>query len=260
MKTVCSTHPGRSAALLAALAFGFTASAGPARACGQNPIIGEICAFAGTRCPPLYIVAQGQTYPVGKENPLAALWGSYFGGDGVTTFRLPDLRGRMMVGGVASKGPPPSGMVGLGQAIGSVSVTLSAANMAPHVHSVTATATLNIMNAFATFNAIPAAAPPTLAPNTTVYMTSASAGGGPTALKGPYTLMPPGIHDSVAQVPVYLSMANPVVLTGAYTGVAGSGSSVPVQTPARALTYCIAQAGQYPMYPPSPPPSLETTQ
>jgi microcystin-dependent protein len=253
--TARRTHPRKLAALSAALAFGLAVPVGPARACGQNPIVGEICAFAGAQCPPSYLPAQGQVLPTTQTQALFSLLGYYFGGNGRTTFALPDLRGRMMVGSVPSP-TTSSGRVGLGKLIGNNSATLAISNMPSHGHAVTATATLNFYQGSATFNASPPAAPPTLAPNATVYMTSASASSGTTALKGPYTPAPPGPHSSVAIMPVNIAPPSPSNFDGVTSGT-GAGASFSIQTPARALTYCIASGGQYPIRPPNPPPAAQ---
>ena len=242
--TVCCTHPGKSAALLAVLAFGLAAPLGSARACGVNPIVGEICAFAGTQCPPLYTPAQGQSLSVAQNGALYSLVLQYYGGSGNTNFLLPDLRGRMMVGG-GTASTSGLGMIDVGQWVGDSSATLTTNNMPTHAHPVTATAAVTIISGAGSLNASAPSAPPTLAPNTAVYLTSATAGGGGSALKGPYTNAPPSSHSSIAVIPVNLSMPAPAIFNG-YTQQAGGGASFSVQTPAQALTYCIAVGGEFP--------------
>jgi microcystin-dependent protein len=89
--------------------------------CADTPYLGEICTFAGSYCPQNFFVpAAGQVLPIDGDNaPLFSLLGTSFGGDGITTFALPDLRGAIVVGTGAlagSSGAPLS----LGQTGGGV--------------------------------------------------------------------------------------------------------------------------------------------
>ncbi len=72
----------------------------PAEAsCGTQPFVGQICTFAFNFCPKGFLLAAGQLLPIANENvALFAVLGNVFGGDGRTTFALPDLRGRTAVG------------------------------------------------------------------------------------------------------------------------------------------------------------------
>ncbi len=64
---------------------------------GEPPYVGEIIMFAGNFPPSGYQVANGQLLSIAQNQALFALLGTQFGGDGVTTFALPDLRGRAAV-------------------------------------------------------------------------------------------------------------------------------------------------------------------
>lgn len=65
---------------------------------GEHPMIGQIALFAGTYAPMKWTLAQGQMLNVSDNPALFALVGNKFGGDGRSTFALPDLRGRTVVG------------------------------------------------------------------------------------------------------------------------------------------------------------------
>ena len=63
-----------------------------------SPTLGEITWFAGNFAPRGYAIAQGQLLSINQNQALFSLLGTTFGGDGRTTFQLPDLRGRIAVG------------------------------------------------------------------------------------------------------------------------------------------------------------------
>lgn len=63
-----------------------------------DPMIGQISLYAGSYVPSGWTLAQGQTVPVSDNSTLFALYRDTFGGDGTTTYALPDLRGRTVVG------------------------------------------------------------------------------------------------------------------------------------------------------------------
>lgn len=57
--------------------------------------MGEIRGFSGDYAPRNWAVCQGQTLPISEYSALYAVMGTSFGGDGRSTFKLPDLRGRI---------------------------------------------------------------------------------------------------------------------------------------------------------------------
>lgn len=103
-----------------------------ALACGDTPFVGEICTFAFNYCPQGFLPANGSLQNINTYNALFALLGTQFGGDGRTTFGLPDLRARV----VAGTGTSPDagvGTVNWGQKDGG-SVALNANNLPQHTH------------------------------------------------------------------------------------------------------------------------------
>lgn len=113
--------------LFAILSFGKTKA--------QEPILGEIKMFAGNFAPTGWAFCQGQLLPIAQNQALFALLGTTYGGDGRTTFALPDLRGRVPVG--FGQGPGLS-YKDLGQQFGTETVTLTTAQMPAHSHTVNA--------------------------------------------------------------------------------------------------------------------------
>lgn len=80
--------------LLGALALSLALS-GPALA--STPMLGEIRIFAGNFAPRGFAFCDGQLLPIPQNTALFSLLGTTYGGDGRSTFALPDLRGRVPV-------------------------------------------------------------------------------------------------------------------------------------------------------------------
>ncbi len=101
----------------------------------SNPFIGEI-RMAGFNFPPIgWAFCAGQLLPISQNDALYALIGTTYGGDGVTTFGLPDLRGRLPIN--QGQGPGLSNYT-LGQLAGTESVTLLTMQIPSHSHVVNA--------------------------------------------------------------------------------------------------------------------------
>ncbi len=105
-------------------------------AVAQEQYIGEIRAVGFTYCPRFWAEANGQLMQIAQNNALFALFGTTYGGDGRTTFALPDLRGRVAVHAGAGPGLPPATQ---GQKLGSPSTTLTTVQMPSHSHALRAT-------------------------------------------------------------------------------------------------------------------------
>ena len=102
-----------------------------ANAQAVTPYLGEIRFVAFGFAPVGWAVCNGQLLPISQNAALFTLLGTAFGGDGKTTFALPNLQGRMPLG----KGEPAGGSYVLGQTGGQTAVTLSTAQMPKHSHS-----------------------------------------------------------------------------------------------------------------------------
>jgi len=98
-----------------------------------EPLLGEINLFAGNFAPRGWAMLNGQTLPIAQNTALFSILGTQFGGDGRTTFALPDMRGRSAMR--FGNGPGLRGY-SMGQAVGSERVTLSPGQMPSHVHPV----------------------------------------------------------------------------------------------------------------------------
>jgi len=133
-----------STSLIALMLLGGVISSKQVSACSIDPMLGSMCVFAGNFAPRGYALSHGQLLSVASNTALFSLLGTTYGGDGRTTFGLPDARGRALIG--AGQGPGLSSYR-LGQNGGLETVALSTAQMPSHTHSATTTvsgsATLN---------------------------------------------------------------------------------------------------------------------
>ena len=96
------------------------------------PYVGEIRMFAGNFAPAGWMDCDGQLLPISGNETLFQLIGTTYGGDGQSTFALPDLRGRVPV-------HVGAGIV-LGEQAGVESVTLTAQQIPAHTHGHSASA------------------------------------------------------------------------------------------------------------------------
>ena len=105
----------------------------------SEPFIGQIKLFGGNFAPRGYALCSGQLLSIAQDTALFSLLGTTYGGDGQTTFGLPDLRGRAPVHAGTGPGLPP---VSQGEMSGVEQVQLTRAQMPAHGHGVMASADL----------------------------------------------------------------------------------------------------------------------
>lgn len=106
-----------------------------ANACSLDGYLGSLSVFAGNFAIRGCAFAEGQLLAINTNTALFSILGTTYGGDGRTTFALPDTRGRSVVG--VGTGPGLSN-VRLGEKGGVETVTLTVANMPAHTHDATA--------------------------------------------------------------------------------------------------------------------------
>lgn len=95
-------------------------------------VIGFTTMFAGNFAPKNWAFCQGQTIPIQQNTALFSILGTTYGGNGTTTFQLPNLVGRNVIGQGQGPGLSP---YRLGQTGGSETITLTSGQMPAHVHS-----------------------------------------------------------------------------------------------------------------------------
>lgn len=101
----------------------------------SDPFVAEIRIFAGNFAPRHWAFCDGQLLPISQNTALFSLLGTTYGGDGKSTFALPDLQGRSPM--QHGQGPGLS-FRQLGEASGSETVTLLESEMPMHTHRVQA--------------------------------------------------------------------------------------------------------------------------
>lgn len=202
----------------------------------MEPFLGEIKMVGFNFAPRGYALCAGQTMQISQNSALFSLLGTMYGGNGQTTFGLPDYRGRAPVGMGQGPGLP---MVTQGEMTGVNNVTLLITNMPAHNHvavysnpAVNATGTLNI-------------------PATTTQ------GSGSITPANNLILGPSNDPTAGAEVKVYSSAAAnttlapiPISATGTAPtptiGTSGSGMPFSVTNPYLGTNFIIALAGVYP--------------
>ncbi len=102
----------------------------------MQPTLAEIRMFAGNFAPSGWAFCNGQILPINSNQSLFSLLDTTYGGDGETTFGLPDLRGRAPVH--QGEGPGLTDH-NLGQKFGSETVTLTTNQLPSHNHTMQAT-------------------------------------------------------------------------------------------------------------------------
>ena len=100
----------------------------------SEPYIGQVALVGFNFCPRGWLPAEGQILEIASNTSLFSLYGTIYGGDGRTTFALPDLRGRAPIH--AGTGPGLS-TYNLGSRGGVETVALTTAQMPSHNHSFT---------------------------------------------------------------------------------------------------------------------------
>ena len=158
----------------------------------MDAFLGSIIIFGGNFAPRGWALCQGQLLPIAQNTALFSILGTTYGGNGQTTFALPDLRGRAPVGPGQGAGLND---VSLGEVGGNSSVALTAANLPAHTHSLNATQSAGdtrdpngsvlaqeAAGVTASYKAATATLNATLAPNSV----GATGGGQPIDVHSPY--------------------------------------------------------------------------
>ncbi|MCU0434822.1 MAG: tail fiber protein [Bacteroidia bacterium] len=181
-----------------------------------EPYIGEIKLFSFGFAPKNYNLCAGQILSIANNSALFALLGTTYGGNGQTTFALPDLRGRFPISQGTGAGLPSHT---IGERSGMSSVTLLSSNLPAHQHGLTSMK-VNI-TANNTVNESPT--PESMVPGTNnsslYFATTATAG---------------------------VTMAPGVVQISGTTGIAGNNMPISIANPYLVMNYSIALYGIFP--------------
>lgn len=188
----------------------------------MDEYLGTIKIFAFNFAPRYWTTCDGQLMSIAQNQALFSLLGTVYGGNGTTTFGLPDLRGRTMVGAGSGGVLPP---IQQGQSAGSQLYTLTANTMPAHVHSMVG----------ATLRAIVHTTENGTVTNESDSGNNAFGSGGST--QNGYSEPPIGVANSVGGVSTTISGST-----------SGSGGSQPFSllNPFLGMYHCICLTGLYP--------------
>jgi microcystin-dependent protein len=96
--------------------------------------VGEIRAVGFNFAPQGWAMCNGQILPISQNTALFSLLGTNYGGNGISTFALPDLQARFPLHANNGQGGAGVGPVDIGEMVGSATVTVTAAQLPPHTH------------------------------------------------------------------------------------------------------------------------------
>lgn len=103
-----------------------------------QPLLGEIGFIGGVFAPKGSMACEGQLIPISQNQALYSLIGTSYGGNGVTNFALPDLRGASPIGAYQASTrtlPPNRNQYGLGQQGGMEQIHLNSSHLPSHNHT-----------------------------------------------------------------------------------------------------------------------------
>src|SRR5271167_4454482 len=100
----------------------------------MDPFLSQILIWPPNFAPQGWALCAGQLLPISQNTALFALIGTFYGGDGISNFALPNLQGRVPI----HMGSNGQGTFYLGQTGGSETVTLTQSNLPAHSHAVNA--------------------------------------------------------------------------------------------------------------------------
>lgn len=207
-----------------------------AMACSTDAYLGSMCVFAGNFTIRTWAKAEGQLLSIAQNSALFSLLGTMYGGDGRTTFGLPDLRGRSAIGSGNGPGLPN---YNVGQRGGSPTVTLSIANMPSHNHVVTT----NVVSTADTSGS--SAILRALAGNATTNTPTGNVLANSPRRENIYSSAAPSVDMSTSAVDLTLNIAVDSTATNTVSNNGGS-QAFSVQNPYLAVTWLIALQGVYP--------------
>ncbi|MGO4294466.1 phage tail protein [Chitinophaga sp. RAB17] len=192
----------------------------------MEPYLAMVILFGSNFAIRGWALCWGQLLSIAQNSALFSLLGTTYGGDGVTTFALPDLRGRAPIGW--GQGPGLSSYV-IGQTGGNENTSILLNNMPAHNHQ-------------ATFSLTAAPSASTAVGTTTT----------PGATLVPATLPSIGSGPSATQIKGYAVQDNtttlaPGAVAGTITiGISGGSQPISILNPYLAMTYLIALEGIFP--------------
>lgn len=174
-----------------------------------DPFIGNVVLVGFNFAPRGWMPCDGRLLAINTNAALFSLLGTQYGGNGTTNFALPDLRGRVPVGGTGQG--PGLANISLGQAAGTESVTVLTTNLPTHNHP------LNVQS-----------------------------GAGSTGVPGNGVVLAQTVVDDGTPINSYSYAVPNTTLAAASVGNTGGGTPVAIRNPYVGLQYIIAVQGIFP--------------
>ncbi len=195
----------------------------------DQPFLGIICAFGFNFAPYRWAACWGQIISIAQNQALFSLLGTMYGGNGQTTFALPDLRGRAAIG--QGQSPGTSNYV-MGQIGGTENVTLTNAHLPTHTHIASTNVTPTSQGAIVAGDAI--------TPENNYLALSPKIGSGPNATTLKTYATPTAAIGNIKPI------AGNAATATTTNAVAGSNIGFSILNPYLAVNYCIAMQGIFP--------------
>ena len=181
--------------------------------------LGQIILFGGNFTPSGWALCNGQLLSVQQNQALYAVIGTIYGGDGIQTFGLPNLQGRVPVHPGTGQGLTT---VALGESAGTENVSVQITNLPPHTH--------------------PIAPPCSNVPGTA----STPLGNYPAVNATTVTCTPTNVH-ATATTDTYASPTVPSQQMASFpSGIAGAGTPISIQQPYLGVNFIICTQGIFP--------------
>ena len=179
----------------------------------MDAFMGTILAFGFNYAPRGWALCNGQTMAISQNSALFTLLGTYYGGNGQTTYQLPNLQSRLPIGMGQGAGLSP---YQIGQVSGTEQISITTNNMPSHNHAISVNSTAATVNV----------------PTAGVSLADAN---GSDATNG----------DAVT-VNIYAPAAPNVALHPQTCSLAGGNQPISILQPTLAINYSIALEGIYP--------------
>lgn len=220
----------------------------------MESFLGQIILFAGNYAPDGWLPCLGQALNIAQYQALYSIIGTYYGGDGKTTFALPDLRGRVAIG--ITNSSTPAGRIGpvvIGNNGGTTQVQLNSSVLPAHSHTATFAGTAG-----------PAQAVPVGIPAVSAATTNTTTPGPTTSLANSVSTNVVSHGTSVVTTtetysadtpnttlkPFNLNVPGSIAAGTVTVGNTGGSAALTVQPPFVTINYIIcASSGIYPVNP-----------
>lgn len=181
----------------------------------MEPFIGQIMPIGFTFAPRGWAFCNGQLLPIAQNQALFSLLGTTYGGDGRTTFALPDLRGRVPINSGGNSTGPGLSPRPLGQKSGAETNTLTTAQMPNHNHSFAASSAVGD-TFLATGNALAKKAFDVTTGQPSAKLEIYTASGTMTEIMNSSTIGNTGSNQAVNNMQPYLAINYIIALTGIF--------------------------------------------